>query len=169
MVVIAAPHTSNWDFPLLLLFAWSYGVHLSFLMKHSLFRGPVGSILSALGGIPVRRDRTAGLVKELAETFSDADRLALVIPAEGTRGHTTYWKSGFYHVARAARVPLALSYLDYAHKRGGFGPVFLPTGNVREDMELIRDFYADKVGRHPEKFGEIRLREEESGGTPSAD
>lgn len=83
-----------------------------------------------------------------------------MVPAEGTRAHVDYWKSGFYHIARTADVPIVMSYLDFEKKLGGFGPAFYPTGDVRKDMDTVRAFYAGKKGKYPERFGAIRLREE---------
>jgi 1-acyl-sn-glycerol-3-phosphate acyltransferase len=158
--LIAAPHTSNWDLPYLLAFATIFGVRVNWMGKHTLFRGPVGWLMRKLGGIPVRRHRSNDLVQQMASVIQAEDRIALVVPAEGTRSYTPHWKSGFYHIARAANVPIVLSYLDYARRRGGFGPELIPSGDIREDMEEIRAFYADKKGRYPDKFGEIRLKEE---------
>jgi 1-acyl-sn-glycerol-3-phosphate acyltransferase len=159
-VLIAAPHTSNWDLFYVLALAWMLGVKISWMGKHTLFRGPMGSVMRALGGVPVRRERSGNLVDQMADAFAGAGSLVLTVPAEGTRGYVPYWKSGFYHIARKAQVPIVLGYLDYARKRGGFGPELIPTGNVREDMDEIRAFYADVAGKHPESFGEIRLKEE---------
>jgi 1-acyl-sn-glycerol-3-phosphate acyltransferase len=161
-VLIAAPHTSNWDLPYLIAFALLCGLHISFMAKHSLFKPPFGWFMRLLGGIPVVRHRRGNLVDEIAEWFSERDELVLVVPAEGTRSRTEYWKSGFYHIARTARVPIVCSYLDYEKRLGGFGPVIVPSGDIRKDMDEIRSFYAEKVGAYPELFGEPRLVEEES-------
>lgn len=163
-VLIAAPHTSNWDLLFLLAFAEIYELRISFMMKHTVFRGPLGPFFRALGGIPIRRHLRENLVKQMVEEFAGRDELVLVVPAEGTRSRTERWKSGFYHIARQAEVPIVLSYLDYGRRRGGFGPEVVPTGRFGEDMDVIRDFYADKVGRHPELFAEPRLREEDPPG-----
>jgi 1-acyl-sn-glycerol-3-phosphate acyltransferase len=160
-VLIAAPHTSNWDLAYLLAFAEHYDLSISFMMKHTVFRGPFGPLFKSLGGIPIYRHQRGDLVKQMVEAFRQRDEFVLVVPAEGTRARVEYWKSGFYHIAREANVPIVLSYLDYARKRGGFGPAVMPTGNVRDDMDAIRDFYADKSGLHPELFAEPRLREED--------
>ena len=158
--MIAAPHTSNWDLPYLLAFAIVFGVRITWMGKHTLFRGPMGWLMRKLGGMPVRRYRSNDLVQQMASAIQGQDRIALVVPAEGTRSYTAHWKSGFYHIARTANVPIVLSYLDYARRRGGFGPELIPSGDIREDMEEIRAFYADKQGRHPDKMGEVRLKEE---------
>jgi 1-acyl-sn-glycerol-3-phosphate acyltransferase len=159
-VLIAAPHTSNWDLFYLLALAWLLGVKVSWMGKQSLFFGPMGSVMRALGGVPVRRDRSSNLVEQMAETFAACDSLVLTVPAEGTRSYVPHWKSGFYHIALAAKVPIVLGYLDYARKRGGFGPELIPTGNISEDMDDLRAFYADVSGEYPERFGEVRLKEE---------
>ena len=101
-VLIAAPHTSNWDFPYLIAFAWLYDVRIAWLGKHTLFRPPAGFIMRALGGIPVRRERRENRVMAMARAFDGRDQLALVVPAEGTRGYVEYWRSGFYHIAMEA-------------------------------------------------------------------
>ena len=159
-VLIAAPHTSNWDLAYLLAMASVFDVKLCWMGKHALFHWPMGWFLRKVGGIPVVRHKAGNLVDQMAQVLRDADSLALVVPAEGTRGYVPYWKSGFYHIARAADVPIVMSYLDYSRKRGGFGPALLPTGDVRADMDEIREFYADKVGRYPDQFGAVRLKEE---------
>jgi 1-acyl-sn-glycerol-3-phosphate acyltransferase len=165
-VLIAAPHTSNWDLIYLLAFAELYGVRISWMGKHQLFRPPLGILFRALGGIPIRRHERGDRVALMAEEFARRERFALVIPTEATRGWAPFWKSGFYHIARRAEVPIVMSFLDYERRRGGFGPELLPSGDVKRDMDQVRAFYADKVGKYPEKFGPVQLREEES--VPSA-
>lgn len=160
-VAIAAPHTSNWDLAYMLALAWVFGVRPRFMMKHTVFRGPAGWLFRALGGIPIERRRPGGVVKQMVEAFEASDSLALVVPPEGTRRRVDVWKSGFYQIARQANVPLVLSYLDFSRKAGGFGPELSLSGDLGADMDVIRAFYADKTGRYPELFGEIRLREED--------
>ncbi len=159
-VLIAAPHTSNWDLFYLLALATTFDVKVSWMGKHGLFRPPLGWFMRRVGGIPVIRHESRNLVSQMADAFADAESLALVVPAEGTRSYVAHWKSGFYHIARKANVPIVLGYLDYARKRGGFGPALHLSGDVKQDMDEIRDFYTDKIGRYPEQFGEIRLKEE---------
>jgi 1-acyl-sn-glycerol-3-phosphate acyltransferase len=159
-VLIAAPHTSNWDLAYLLALATHFDVRISWMGKHTLFRPPLGWVMRRVGGIPVVRSRRGNLVAELAKRFAEADELALVVPAEGTRAYADHWKSGFYHVARTAGVPIVMGYLDYARRRGGFGPALHPTGDVRQDMDRIRAFYADKTAKYPGDFAAIRLKEE---------
>ncbi len=159
-VLIAAPHTSNWDFLYLLAFGEVFDLELHWVGKHSLFRGLMSPVMRWLGGLPVRRDRRENLVVTLARLFEERETLGLAVPAEGTRGFVDHWKSGFYHIAREARVPIVMSFLDYERKRGGFGPGFEPSGDVRADMDIVRAFYADKKGKFPEQFGTICLLEE---------
>jgi 1-acyl-sn-glycerol-3-phosphate acyltransferase len=159
-VLIAAPHTSNWDLVFLLALAQIYGIRVSWMGKHTLFRRPMGGLMRRLGGIPVRRDRSNDLVAQMASAIQQSDAIALTVPVEGTRGYTPHWKSGFYHIARSARVPVVMGFLDYERRRGGFGPELLLTEDIRTDMDKIRAFYRDKRGRYPEKAGEIRLKEE---------
>lgn len=162
-VLIAAPHTSNWDFPYLIALSAVYGVRLRWVGKHTLFRFPFGWLMRALGGISVDRRRSGNMVSRMAEIVREADEIALAVPAEGTRSRVEHWKSGFYHVAREAGVPIVLGFLDFKRRRGGFGPAIVPTGDLRADMDRIRAFYADKIGKNPERFGPVRLKEEEAG------
>ncbi len=163
-VLIAAPHTSNWDLILLLALAAVVGVEISWMGKYNMFVGPLGWLLKRFGGIPIYRHRRTNMVEQMAERFAASERLVLVVPAEATRGRGQYWKSGFYHIARRAGVPIYTGYLDYRRRRGGFGEPIVPTGNVRADMEKIRAFYADKVAKYPDKFTPPRLREEDEPG-----
>lgn len=159
-VMIAAPHTSNWDLLYMLAFSWHYDRRLSWLAKSSLFIGPLGWVLRRLGGIPVERSRPTGLVDALRLEFERADRLIVGIPPEGTRGRSDHWKSGFYRVAVAAEVPIVCGYLDYGTRTGGFGPTVWTTDSVEADMEIIRDFYSTKQGKYPDDVSEVRLRSE---------
>jgi 1-acyl-sn-glycerol-3-phosphate acyltransferase len=160
-VLVAAPHTSNWDLFYLLMITCAMGAKVSWLGKHTMFWWPLGPILRALGGVPIRRDRPERVVEQIVRAFEDAETLFLAITPEGTRSYTPYWKSGFYRIAKAAGVPIQLGFADYARHRGGFGPTVMPSGDVRADMDKIRAFFADKVARHPDQVGEIRLWEEE--------
>ena len=162
-VLIAAPHTSNWDLAFLLALAAGFDLRVSWMGKHALFRPPFGWLMRRTGGIPIVRHQRGDMVAQAARRFASAEKLALVVPAEGTRRHVTHWKSGFYHIARMANVPIVLGYLDYSRRRGGFGPAIQASGDVGADMDKIRAFYADKVGRFPDQFGDVRLKEEGPG------
>jgi len=161
-VIIAAPHTSNWDLPFMLAMAFVYDMPVRWMGKHTLFKAPFGPFFKRLGGIPIVRHRPGGVVGQMIEHFEDDESLILMVPAEGTRSHVDYWKSGFYHIARGAGVPVVLSYLDFGKKVGGIGPAIQLTGDYRADMDKIRAFYADKQGHCPENMGVIRLREEDA-------
>ncbi|MBK7324082.1 lysophospholipid acyltransferase family protein [Candidatus Neomicrothrix sp.] len=160
-VLVAGPHTSNWDFLFMLSYAWVTDVPLRWLGKEELFKGPMGPIMRATGGIAVDRDHPGGLVEQMAERFRDGPRMGLVITPEGTRGKRDYWKSGFYRIARAADVPIVLGYIDWPNRTGGFGPTFKLTGDVHADMERIRDLYDNITGIRPQGQTSPRLREED--------
>lgn len=161
-VLIAAPHTSNWDLPFMLAISYVHDVPIQWAGKHTLFRFPFGGVMKALGGIAIERSKRHNRVKQLASLFETRPNLVLTMPAEGTRSYRDHWKSGFYHIAREAGVPIVCGYLDFDKKEGGFGLTLYPTGDVQADMDQIRAFYADIQGKFPEKFGPVRLREEAS-------
>ncbi len=161
-VMVAAPHTSNFDGVLIVSMALVLGVKLFFLAKNTLFRGPFGPLLRYCGGIPVERSRSTDMVGRLAHLFSEHDPLIIVIPPEGTRSRSRRWKTGFYHLADQARVPIALGYVDYGRKVGGIGPLFEPTGDIEKDFEQIQAFYADKQPRYQHHFGDVDPSEQSS-------
>lgn len=150
-VMIGAPHTSNWDFPIAMAALILLRVKVNYLAKKELFKFPLGVIMNFFGGIPVDRTKHSGMVEQMISLFSQNERLVLLIPPEGTRGFVKEWKSGFYHVAWGAKVPIALAYLDYAKKEAGIGKMFYPTGNYEKDIEDIKDFYRGITAKHPEK------------------
>ena len=164
-VLIAAPHTSNWDFPLMLLCGAAFDMRIRWMGKHSLFRPPLGWVMRAMGGMPIKRHRNGNVVSEMVEAFQRIPGLILVVPTEGTRSRTEYWKSGFYHIARQARVPIVPSFLDFGQKCAGFGPPMQTSGDLSADMQYFRDFYAGMRGKFPDQFGPIRLKEEDPGTT----
>ena len=168
-VIIAAPHTSNWDFFYLLAAAASLKVKIHWLGKSSLFWGPLGPIMRGLGGIPVDRSKPNQLVAQLAKRFQETASLHLVIPPSGTRGFTEHWRSGFYHVAREADVPVIFGFLDYSKKLAGISLPQPMTGNVRLDMDGVRQFYRGIVGRYPALASRIALRDEAETNHPRTD
>jgi 1-acyl-sn-glycerol-3-phosphate acyltransferase len=152
-VLIAAPHTSNWDLPYTLMVAFVLHLNIYWMGKHSLFAFPFGPVMRWLGGIAVDRSRNTNLVSASAMALKAADGpVQLVVPPEGTRGRTTHWKTGFYYIALEAGVPIVLAYMDYARKVSGLGPVFVPTGDIDADMAEIKRFYAGVKGRRPQHF-----------------
>ncbi len=151
-VVIAAPHTSNWDFLYSMAVFFKLHIPVRFLAKKELFRWPVKGILESVGGMAVQRNKSDRLVDEMIDLFNTHEHLMLMIPAEGTRGWVKRWKSGFYRVALGANVPVLLGYLDYEKKIAGFGPLLYMTGNAIVDAGNIKAFYRNIKGKHPEKF-----------------
>lgn len=148
-VIIAAPHTSNWDFIYTLCVAFIYRLNPVIMMKDAWFRWPLGPVFRWLGALPIDRSRANNVVGQSIARFSRRDRLVLVVPPSGTRKRVLYWKTGFYHIANGAGVPIALGFLDYRRKTGGFGPVVTPTGDLDADMAVIRHFYRDISGKYP--------------------
>ena len=160
-VIIFYPHTTNWDTPIGLCMKFMTGLSVQFAGKDSLFRVPVvGPLLLHWGGVPVNRRERTGFIGEMKAQFRAHAVFRLAIAPEGTRGHTEYWKSGFYHLAREARVPLALGYIDYPKREIGVGAYVELCGDLDADMATLRAFYAGKRGLHPERQAPIRLRDE---------
>ncbi len=160
-VFIAAPHTSNWDMPHMLGAAWTLGLKVSWMGKRQMFRWPFVGFFKSLGGIAIDRSAKTNMVRKVADIFDASTGLYLVVPVEGTRSRTEHWKSGFYHIAREANVPIICSYLDYTRGVTGIGLVLEPSGDLAADMDQLREFYGDYEGRFPELQGPIRLREED--------
>lgn len=159
-IMVAAPHTSNWDFVLMLGVAWRRGMTLKYLGKKELFRGPMGPFMRALGGIAVDRQNPAGLVDSLIARSAAGEQFHLAITPEGTRGRVDGWKSGFYRIARETGLPVTLCFVDRTTMTTGIGPTFQLTGDVAADMEQIREFFAGKTGVRPQLGAEPRLPQE---------
>ncbi len=157
-VLVGAPHTSNWDFVYGLLGMSAVGLRFSWVGKHTLFKKPFGSFMRAIGGIPVDRRGGAGFLKKVIDIFENRDQFVLAIAPEGTRSLTREWKGGFYHIALATGVPIALGYIDYPRKRIGIDRLFDPSGDIETDFEILRNYYQDKIGRRPERQGPVRIR-----------
>ncbi len=148
-VLIAAPHTSNWDFPLLMAMACMLRFEIYWMGKDALFAGPFGPFMRWLGGIPIDRRNTNNVVEATVNAFNRSEQLIVVIPPEGTRSKVRVWKTGFYHIAVGANVPIGLSFLDFSKKEGGFMPTFYPTGNLESDIDTIKSYYRDVKGKYP--------------------
>ncbi|HMT49857.1 1-acyl-sn-glycerol-3-phosphate acyltransferase [Dietzia sp. UBA5065] len=159
-VLLGAPHTSNWDFVLMIGIVWRLGIDVRWLGKASLFAGWRGPLMRALGGIAVDRANPAGVVEDMIRRVHAGEMFGLVVTPDGTRGAHEYWKSGFYRIAREAGMPVTLGYVDRTTMTSGLGPTIELTGDVAHDMDRIRSFYADKAGFHPEKRVEPRLVQE---------
>ena len=149
-VLIGAPHTSNWDFPLMLLVVLKLRLRVFWMGKHTLFPFPFGWLMKWLGGIPINRTASHNVVNEIVRQYRENDELVVLIPPEGTRKKVNQWKTGFYHIANMAQVPILLGYVDAANKEAGIADFFTPTGDLEKDMLEIRCFYADKKGLNAE-------------------
>lgn len=160
-ILVGAPHTSNWDWVLTMLLAWDSSVQIRLLVKQEFFAGPLAPIMRATGAVALdRADPTATINQLLADAEVD-DTFLLGLAAEGTRGKTDYWKSGFYRISQKTGIPVTLAYVDSVSNTVGWGPTFSLTGDVGADMDRIREFYADKTGIRPELTTVPRLREED--------
>ncbi len=150
-VVIAAPHTSNWDFPTFLSLVGYFNLNVRYFGKHSLFEGPFGWFFYRLGGMPVHREtsKASDMIDVAVKSFANSDKMMLGIAPEGTRSSVIKWKTGFYRIAVAADVPIAIAYLDASKREVGFSHLFYPTGDMDKDMAEIQAFYAEKVGINP--------------------
>lgn len=156
-VLIGAPHTSNWDFVIMMLLTTAEGIPIHWMGKDSLFWGPLGFVMRLLGAIPVNRDKSTNLVDQIVSRFKKNKELIIVLAPEGTRSKTSRWRSGFYYIALKANVPIVMSYADYKNKVCGIGPVINPTGDIKADFRIIRNFYTGITGRYPEKQSAIEL------------
>ncbi|HLG04817.1 MAG TPA: lysophospholipid acyltransferase family protein [Gemmatimonadales bacterium] len=141
LVVIAAPHSSGWDFVIGIALVFAMRLDIRFLGKAELFRGPLAPLFRWLGGIPVDRRRPDGVVEDAVARFQASPRLLLVIAPEGTRRPVEHWKTGFYRIAFAAGVPIVTGFIDNGRKRVGFGGALQPTGDSDGDIARLRDFY----------------------------
>jgi 1-acyl-sn-glycerol-3-phosphate acyltransferase len=151
-VMIAAPHTSNWDFPYTLMIAFALRLKIYWMGKDSLFPPVAGAVMRWLGGIPVDRSKAGNMVEGTIDAFDRSESLTVLVPPEGTRGTVTHWRTGFYYIALGAHVPIALGFLDFKRKAGGIGGLFTPSGDIDVDMAEIRRFYAGITGRRPQHF-----------------
>lgn len=152
-VLIAAPHTSNWDLPYTLMVAFALRLNIHWMGKRQIFRWPFGAVMRWLGGIAVDRGQSTNLVAASAAALRAAPgSVHLVVPPEGTRSKTRHWKTGFYWIAHEAGVPIVLAYMDYPRKLSGLGPVFHPSGDIEADMRSIKAYYAQYKGKNWRQF-----------------
>lgn len=159
-VLVGAHHTSNWDFPFGLCAIFIFRLKASWMGKNALFIWPLGIVMRSLGGIAIDRSSQHGIVEQTAEQLKNTEKLVILLAADGTRKKMDHWKSGFYWIAYKAQVPIVCGYLDYARKQACIGLSFMPTGNVKQDMDRIREFYKDVRGRKPEKQTPVYLNDE---------
>jgi 1-acyl-sn-glycerol-3-phosphate acyltransferase len=151
-VIVAAPHTSNWDGIYMLAAAAYFRIKLGWMGKKSLTTGPFGGIVKWLGCVPIDRSGSNNMVSSMVKAFAERDEMLLLVPPEGTRGLVREWKSGFYHIARTAGVPMIIAILDYGTRTLRIATVFHPTGDAEADIAAIRSYYKDAVGLHRDKF-----------------
>ena len=140
-VLIGAPHTSNWDFPLMLMVVLKLRLRVFWMGKHTLFPFPFAGFMKWLGGIPINRSASHNVVRETVRQFKENKDLVVLVPPEGTRSKVARWKTGFYHIANMAEVPILMGYVNAEKKEAGFADFFYPTGDVEGDLEKIREFY----------------------------
>jgi 1-acyl-sn-glycerol-3-phosphate acyltransferase len=159
-VLIAAPHTSNWDFPMTLMICFVLHLRVYWMAKASLFAWPIGWLSRFLGGIPIDRSASNNTVQNTVAAFGARERLAVIVAPEGTRGRVTHWKTGFYHMANGAGVPIALAYLDFKKKTGGIGMMFQPTGDINADMAAIQQFYSGITGKNSDQFDASTIKKQ---------
>ncbi len=159
-ILLGEPHTSNWDFLLMFGAAYSLRLNVSWLGKDAIFKKPFGTIMRYFGGIPINRKKTNDLVQSTSKLFQESERLVIVIGPSGTRSKREYWKSGFYWIAHTSKIRVVCASLDFANKIVNVGICFMLTGDVKKDMDKIREFYKDIKGKHPELENKIRLKDE---------
>lgn len=152
MVIIAAPHTSNWDFPVGIMFMYASGFQVNFFGKDTLFRPPLGWLMRWLGGKPVDRSSPRGVVAETVRAIREAPAFTLALAPEGTRKRVAQWRTGFWHVAKEAGIPIVLGYFDYSAREVGFGPIIWPGDDLDHDLAEIQAFYRTKRAKRPEQF-----------------
>ncbi|MBE2201462.1 MAG: lysophospholipid acyltransferase family protein [Anaerolinea sp.] len=152
-VVIGAPHTSNWDFPLAILMIYALGLRISWLGKHTFVNGPFKLVLHWLGGIPVDRRAPQGLVAQIVTEFGQREQFFLGISPEGTRSKVPQWKTGFYHIAKGANVPIISFTLDYGRKAIKFGNLLWTSGDIDADMVKLKAYFDGVIGKNPHNYG----------------
>jgi len=157
-VVLVYPHTSNWDFPLGVLFKARHRMILNWAGKDSLFRWPLKGFFIWLGGVPINRRENTGMIRQLIDIFAQSESFCMCITPEGTRSRSDHWKTGFYRLALATGVPVGLGFIDYGNRRIGVERWISLSGDEETDLALFRTYYADKTGRYPEKAGDIRFK-----------
>lgn len=152
LVVLCAPHTSNWDGVLAVTAMLALGIRVHWFGKDSLFRWPFKGLLIWLGGVPIARGNAQNVVDQTAAIFAQRERFYVGVAPEGTRSRAPVWKSGFYRIALAAGAPILPAYLDYARKCIGTAPALTASGDYEADLETLQSFYRGVTPKHPERF-----------------
>ena len=154
-ILVAAPHTSRWDFILAMSVSLCCQTHCHWLANSRLFWGPMGVIMRWLAAIPVNQQRKSSMVSQTVCAYKQLRQLGIMICPEGGRNKNERWHTGFYHIAKNAEIPIILGYLDFNKKEGGFGPVIKPSDNMSKDFAEIEAFYANIYGKFPESFSPV--------------
>ncbi len=151
-VMLAVPHTSNWDLLYALAVYWKYGINAKFLIKNNYTKGILGYVFRWLGAIGIDRKKNNNMVAYAMELFAKNEKFVLLVPAEGTRKKVKKWKTGFYHIAKKANVPVVLGFLDFKTRRTGICGLVHLTDSFENDMQCIQDHYKGMEGKHPELY-----------------
>ncbi len=157
-VLIAAPHTSSWDF-IYGSFAWTlFGMKVNYLIKKEWFKFPMGFFFRSLGGLPVDRSKHTNFVDAMVELVNSKKEIIVLITPEGTRKKVEKWKTGFYYLALKANIPIVLGKINFKKKEAVVDGHFMPSGNIEKDFEIIHEFFKDAVGKNPENFSLEAIR-----------
>ena len=151
-IISAGPHTSNWDFPLGLAVKFAKKLNVRFIGKHTLFKPPYGYSVRALGGQPVDRTKSTNMVDSIIEVFNNEEKFVFALSPEGTRKRVSKWKTGFYHVALGAKIPIVMATLDFGRKQVLIDEPYYPTGDKESDFKHFHEFFKDVDGKNPELF-----------------
>ena len=151
-IIIAAPHTSNWDFPIAVLYKFAKGIDIKFIGKHTLFKPPFGFMFRAMGGIPVNRSTSKNMVQSIIDIFNEKDKFIFALSPEGTRKKVSKWKTGFYHVAKGANVPIVMATLDFENKQILINDPYYVTGDQKVDFEYFHNYFKEVKGKNPDQF-----------------
>jgi 1-acyl-sn-glycerol-3-phosphate acyltransferase len=154
-IVVGAPHTSNLDFVMMLALGFTLQAKLYFMGKSELFRPPIGFFFRWCGGIPVDRTRSTGMVEQMVDVIQRSEQFILAVAPEGTREKVSVWKTGFYHIAKSAGIPVVLGFVDGGRRTVGVGSTFMLTDDMEADMKAIQSFYAGIVGIRPHRTSEL--------------
>jgi 1-acyl-sn-glycerol-3-phosphate acyltransferase len=158
-VAIAAPHTSYWDAFYMIAMACIFNIRFSWMVKDSAMFFPLNVIIRFFGGIPIDRSARRDVVAQAVDRFRSSETLYLAVSPEGTREYADHWKTGFYHIACEARVPIVFGYVDFGRKAAGLGPIFQPTGDIEADFKVFERFYSHVTPRYPECRGRVVPRQ----------
>lgn len=153
-VMVAAPHTSNWDFLYAIAGFWIMELDVRYFIKDSYTRSPLGFFFKWSGALGVNRDARNNFVDYTIQLLNEKEQLIILVPAEGTRKWVPKWKKGFYHIAKGAKVPISLGYLDFGNKVAGIAGVFDPTDDEAQDFQRIQEVYKQYTPKHPEQYNE---------------